>query len=205
MQLLTARIKESNLLCHVVDPILTPDWLQYLTDHQKSFDKDAKRLTGKAQSYRGKSRARCTCFRINQTTQLNCEFLQYPALRNHTCPIHDQKKRTFFLFKRWILFNWMVSISIRVSLNTKKGAGGFSISPHLSFRATVTASSPIFYLLLEVQKSLRHKEAGAAIENAQKELHRLLRERKGSYSDTLPNGDTILHVSQFQSLPKVYL
>lgn len=198
IELIPTGIQESNILCHRARPVLAPVVSHSILDGQQIIDKDTSRFVARTLSPRGEGRVKCTCSRINQTTMMNRDILQHRVTLNHVCPSHGQKERVLFLLKRWLFCNWMISFSFRVS----KGGGGFSISPHLDFRPIVPFGSPIYTLLLNVQLRLRSKSVGDVIENAQKELFGLLRERKGSYSDTLPNGDTILHVSEFSCLLK---
>lgn len=160
------------------------------------FDEDAKCLAASALSLSNKRRVSCTCSRISQTAFLNRTATQLGTGRDHACPYHDRGDRVTWLLKRWNFCNWVFSFSIQISLTVIKGAGGYSISPSLHFRATVPMSSPIFSLLFNAQKRLRSEAAGPVIESAQQELLGLLRQGKGSYSDTLANGDTILHVSR---------
>ncbi|KAE8418025.1 hypothetical protein BDV36DRAFT_308977 [Aspergillus pseudocaelatus] len=80
------------------------------------------------------------------------------------------------------------------------GAGGFSISPEIHFRPIVSTESPVFCLLWETEKYLKSEIIGPEIESAQKKLLGLFEEGKGTHLDTLPNGNTILHVSLLEFL-----
>ena len=189
---------QENLLCHGARPaVLAPALLRSILDTQQKFDKDVGNLVPESQSHRRKSRAICTCSRRNQPLFLKRRVHQQLTPHDNACPFHNEKRRIIVLFRRWTFCSWVLSFSIQASLTITKGAGGFSISPHLEFRAIVPVNSPVFRLLLDTQADLMSHTAGDVIENTQKKLLGLLQEGQGSYSDTLSDGDTILHVSEF--------
>jgi hypothetical protein len=125
---------------------------------------------------------------------LNRQFARQPAILNQACPVHDQIERTTLFLKRWTIYNRFLGYTIQISLDITKGAGGLAISPHLEFRATVPTDSPIFSLLSNTEGALKSETVGRTLEDTQQKLFKLLREGKGSWSDTLPNGNTILYV-----------
>jgi hypothetical protein len=189
--------QECNLLCHGARPaVLAPALLRSCLDTQQKFDKHVGNLIAGAQSQRRKSRIRCTCSRRNQPLFFERGIHQQPTTHDDACPFHNQNRAIIVLFRRWTFCSWILSFSIQASLTITKGAGGFSISPHLEFRAIVPVDSPVFRLLLDTQTDLMSQAARDVIENTQKKLLGLLQEGQGSYSDTLPDGDTILHVSK---------
>jgi hypothetical protein len=150
-------------------------------------------LLTKSQSRHAGDPIRCTCTRQSQSAFLNRQFAPHSTILDQ-CLIHHQYERTTLFVKRWTFCNRFLSYTIRISLEITQGAGGLAISPHLQFRATVPRHSPIFRLLSSTQDSLRSKSVGITLENTQKKLFELLRDGKGSWSDTLPDGNTILHV-----------
>lgn len=87
-------------------------------------------------------------------------------------------------------------ISLEASFSSTRGAGGFSISPRLEFRAIVPTNSEIFLALSRAEKNLKSQDASAIIKDTQKALFEIIRGGKASISDALGNGDTILHVSK---------
>jgi hypothetical protein len=89
-----------------------------------------------------------------------------------------------------------VRISLEASFSSTRGAGGFSISPRLEFRAIVPTSSEIFLALSRAEDNFKSQDVSVIIQDTQKTLFELIRGGKASISDALGNGDTILHVSK---------
>jgi hypothetical protein len=83
---------------------------------------------------------------------------------------------------------------VLASLQIAIGAGGLIISPKLEFQPVVPYDSPAFTLLRTVEASFKLGFNESVIQDTQKMLFELFREGKASPSDTLPNGQTILHV-----------
>lgn len=75
------------------------------------------------------------------------------------------------------------------------GAGGFSISPKLEFRASVPINSAVFPALSSAEKSLKSQDISTVIEDAQRALLEAFCGGKPLKSDALGNGDTILLVN----------
>lgn len=93
-------------------------------------------------------------------------------------------------------------ISLEVSFSSTRGAGGFSISPRLGFRAIVPANSEIFLLLFRAEKSLKTRDVSGIINETQKALFGKILGGEGSISDALDNGNTILHVRIYFQLSR---
>jgi hypothetical protein len=193
--LLTTGLKESNIACISARPIAAPALLRSLLDDQKMAGESTGSLMAKRQPHRAGDLIRCTCSRWSQSASLNRQSARQPASLNQACPVNDQDERTTLSLKRWTLYNRFLGYTIRITLHITKGAGGLAISPNLVFRATVPTEAPIFRLLSNAEDVLESETVGITLENTQRKLFELLREGKGSWSDTLPNGDTILHVS----------
>ena len=85
-------------------------------------------------------------------------------------------------------------ISLEVSFSSTRGAGGFSISPRIGFRAIVPANSEIFLVLFRAEKSLKTRDVSGIINDTQNALFGKILGGEGSISDALDNGNTILHV-----------
>lgn len=113
------------------------------------------------------------------------------------CPFHKNDQEIVLFSKRWIISNKIVKFSVSASLAIRKGAEGVSISPHLQFRPIVPRDSAVFCLLWQTEKNLKTRMAGIELERAQRKLPRIFMHGEGAYLDTLPNGNTILHVSFF--------
>jgi len=99
------------------------------------------------------------------------------------------------LLHRQIFCRWALRISLETSFSSTVGAGGFSISPKLEFRAIVPLNSEIFSALYDAEKSFKSQDVSTVIQNTRKALFEAFREGKASKSDALRSGDTILHVS----------
>jgi hypothetical protein len=112
------------------------------------------------------------------------------------CKDHTETKRVISFIKRRTFYTWILSFSVQASLTITRGAGCFTITPYLDFRVIVPGYAPAFKLLMATEKGLRSQTAGFVIESTHTKLLQLLQEGKASCSDTLPNGDTILHVSE---------
>ena len=154
----------------------------------------------KGQPLRAGNQIRCICSRCCQSPFLVRNRHTFPTHWNQPCPLHDQQERKNIYFKRWTICNRFLSCNLQISLNMTSGAGGFAISPHLEFRPIVPIDSPLFSLLADAEKGLRSHNAAKTLENTHERLFELLREGKCSYSDTLPDGNTILHVSEVRLL-----
>ncbi|KAE8387079.1 hypothetical protein BDV23DRAFT_196003, partial [Aspergillus alliaceus] len=163
--------------------------LSSISDIQRGDDDNVGSLT--ISRYR-KYRNRCMCSHHNQSQLSGWGDLE--ARHEYVCPFHRQDKRIFSIFKRWVFCNRILKLSIRASITVQMGAGGFFISPKIHFRPIVSAESPVFCLLRETEKCLKSEMIGPEIEGAQKKLLALFAEGKGAPLDTLPNGDTILHM-----------
>jgi hypothetical protein len=86
------------------------------------------------------------------------------------------------------------------------GAGGFSISPKLHFRAVVPKDSPAFKLVGKYGRHHRylHMEKGE-IRRTHQALFELFRAGRASPTDTLENGDTLLHVRHISAFSLVLI
>lgn len=138
---------------------------------------------------------RCACTHRSSAFSSGRISGNYFAGNNAECTFHTENERVITLFKRRTFYIWALKLSVQASFTITKGAGSFSISPSLVFRAIVPVDSPVFSLLMDAEKELESQAVGATIENIHRKVFELYREGKASYMDTLPNGDTILHVS----------
>ncbi|KAJ5682576.1 hypothetical protein N7462_005741 [Penicillium macrosclerotiorum] len=111
------------------------------------------------------------------------------------CQLHAKSKKIITLLHRQLLRGWALRISLEISFSSTVGAGGFSISPKLDFRAVVPVNSEVFSVLYDAEKSFRTQDVYALILETQEALFKAFREGKASKSDALQSGDTILHVS----------
>ena len=194
LRLLTASLKEFNIACVGARQIVAPALLRSILDDQKMAAESTGSLMAKSRPHRVGDLLGCTCSPWSQSASLNRQFARQTAILNQACPVHDQHEHTTLFLKRWTLRNRFLGYAIQISLDITKSAGGLAISPHLEFRATVPTDSPIFRLLSNTEEVLKSDTVGRILENTQQKLFDLLREGKGSWSDTLPNGNTILHL-----------
>lgn len=138
---------------------------------------------------------RCTCPYRSRSTFVPWETSM--AASQRVCPFHKNDQKLVLFSKRWIINNRILKFSVSASLTIRKAAEGVSISPNLQFRPVVASESPVFCLLRETETNLKSRMAGIELERAQRKLLRIFMNGEGSYLDTLPNGNTILHVSFF--------
>lgn len=78
-----------------------------------------------------------------------------------------------------------------------RGAGGSSISPIFTFRATVSDTSPTFSLFDYDTVSMKRSQNIDYYAWATQALSRLFREQKASPSDVNNRGETLLHVRDY--------
>lgn len=84
------------------------------------------------------------------------------------------------------------------------GAGGFSISPNLTFSPVVPSSAAAFALLnIRFSRSTTTIDIQEYFDTRLQQLSRLYYERKASPHDTDQDGNTVLHVCSL--LPRVAL
>jgi hypothetical protein len=188
-QLLTTCTKESKFLRFEASQFLTPALLRPILDNHQTSDKATGRSMATGHVQRKTPRMRCSC------PSCNCSTYSVGTAYCSGCEVLAQDKRVISLFKKRTFHTWNLNFSVRASLTITKGAGCFTISPHIEFRSVVPLDSPVFSLLKDTEKGLGSPKADFVIGSTHKKLLQLFRERKASYSDTLSNGDTILHVS----------
>ncbi|KAJ6014744.1 hypothetical protein N7540_009335 [Penicillium herquei] len=85
----------------------------------------------------------------------------------------------------------MYQSSTRAASFGIRGAGGFSISPNLQVHPHVAPSSPSFDLLTKYLDS----DCSTSLPKFKKSLEELFQKGEASPRDTLPNGETLLHVA----------
>lgn len=184
-------IKESSIISHQGRPILEPALLKSLLDEQQNFDKDQDALVIKQPLQLQRSRLRCTCPRPGAASSAQ------PAPHRPGCPYSLPSKTVLSLGKRWTICNWLLKVSVNASLEITRGAGGFAISPILQFRTIVSERSPAFSLLLDARGKHWPQECHINTQDISRQLFKLFQDGKASPLDTLPDGDTLLHVSEF--------
>jgi hypothetical protein len=112
------------------------------------------------------------------------------------CPLRIPPRKKTVIGMKYSHCGLLLSRMLYLSLSITCGAGGSSISPNLTFRATVSCTSPAFALFDNgTIKSMKH--SGSYCKWATQELYRLFREQKASPSDVNSCGETLLHVSNY--------
>ena len=98
------------------------------------------------------------------------------------------------LHARRMFCNKILRFSASVSLEITTGAGGLAISPKLEFHALVPWDSPAFQLIWDAYKNLILQSNASTIQETHRKLFELFDEKRALQSDTLADGNTILHV-----------
>jgi hypothetical protein len=194
-QLLTTCTKESNFLRFETSQFLTPALLRSILDNHQTSDKATGRSMANGYVQCKAPRMRCSCPSCNWSTCSVGGALKSGTTYYSGREVLAQDRRVISLFKQRTFHTWILKFSVQASLTITKGAGCFTISPHIEFRSVVPLDSPVFSLLEDTEKGLGSPKADFVIRSTHKKLLQLFREGKAPYSDTLPNGDTILHVS----------
>lgn len=141
-------------------------------------------------------RTGCSCTQCNWSTSTyqTGRASESATACHHGCKHHTENKRVISFIKRRSVYTRIISFSVQASLTITRGTGCFSITPYLNLRMVVPVNSPAFKLLMDTQEELRSRTAGFIIETTHTKLLQLLQEGKASCSDTLPNGNTVLHM-----------
>jgi hypothetical protein len=112
------------------------------------------------------------------------------------CPLSTQRRSATVLAAKYSYRSRFVTRLLSFSVSITSGAGGLSISPSLTFRATVSDSSPAFSLFTDDSiVAFKGKSAESYCEWVTRELYRLFREHKAYPTDVNVWGDNLLHVS----------
>ncbi|KAL3440404.1 hypothetical protein BJX65DRAFT_33028 [Aspergillus insuetus] len=181
---------ESHIKVNSGQPITTPNLLRSLLYTQRENDEAISSLVSRLHRRRRTK---------NQTRRCRCDSM-YAQLTVHRpwCPLQNQSRKLVSLFFRHTFCSRFLRFSATVSLNMTKGAGGFAISPSLRFRAVVLEDSPAFSLLHGYGCSrggLRCMIGKTNIKVAHQKLFTLFNTGQASPTDTLENGDTLLHAA----------
>ena len=152
-------------------------------------------------------RNRCTCTthlkgaKNFPVTRSKFSFWHETSSHSATCLLRyrDRRIQTFGLGLRVCCF--ILSRTIQATLTVTQGAGGFSISSALKYRAIVPDNSPAFEIVYSTEleftlgaddvQGLQHR-----IENLLQQLKKLFRDGKASPTDICQKGGNLLHVSR---------
>ena len=133
---------------------------------------------------------------------------QYNEASRHftDCPLYAKSKAERRFCAYFSTGVWpRVPMRVRASLAYTTGAGGFSISPHLSLRIAVKDSKASNVIIMSILRAARpaldskplptDDEVIETMESGQRDLQRLFRSGEASPFDQHPCGSTLLHVS----------
>ncbi|PYI01492.1 hypothetical protein BO78DRAFT_401250 [Aspergillus sclerotiicarbonarius CBS 121057] len=143
---------------------------------------------------KGRSSRLCTC--TSPPAQPASSSLLSWCITSHSfgCPLYVSEQRVIHLGTRYVICNRLLRFSVNASLNIAYGAGGLSINPQLNFRAVVPDDAPVFKALSDAVKKMHKSPDTAIIDDTTKVILQLFRAGKASPTDSLSDGQTILHV-----------
>lgn len=116
------------------------------------------------------------------------------ALRSATkMEVGEAKNISLGIYKRFSSWRGLFDMAVQMSLKITFGFGGCAILNNPRFHPTVADDSPAFALVKLAVLNMMHGEV--RIESVHQELLELFRSGQASPLDTLPHGETLLHVS----------
>lgn len=126
-------------------------------------------------------------------------LLAAASAHDRSCPLHAFLQRAERLEAGFTFCNRYLGFSLQVALSLTKGAGGFSISPRLEFRAIVPFDSPAFSFIHEIgvrahSRDCHPQDVLDSLESAPRHLLELFSDGKAAPSQINPAGHTLLHV-----------
>ena len=143
--------------------------------------------------------SRCSCQPSKYSLTLNNApglrvLLNTSSLNHHKdCPLSNySKSEKLFKIRLWYC-GGILAQAIEASIHLTRGAGGFSISPNLSFSCVVPSNSNAFRLFrsYDLIRGPRPQDLDVLIES----LSRLFQDGKASPRDVDEDGNSLLHVS----------
>lgn len=185
--------QEANIFRIEAQPIMNPSFLQWALGMQRDINEDLTRSITEVHRWR----PRCTCPYSGQDG-----FHTWPpgpsaSPHRSLCPFYMKERKLASTYTRAVLCTRFLNYSVKVAFMVTIGAGGFSISPKLEFRAVVSAYSPAFTFIRHLSRSGYHRvQRNMEVPHADPvTLAQMFKDGAASPSDTLPNGMTLLHVS----------
>lgn len=124
----------------------------------------------------------------------NVSFYTANSSHRRGCPTFLQSKNAIGL--RLSYCGYLLARTLEASISITRGAGGFSISPTISFSALVPSDSPVFRLL-EFNFSSRTsvQDMSRSFNGRIQQIHHLFETHVASPYDVDQDGNTMLHVS----------
>lgn len=139
----------------------------------------------------------CSCPRYPKATETRFTTYAVSAFWTRTtqhelaCPYYKHSERVDIIGAKYTDCARVLGYSIAVAMSLTHGAGGLAISPQLKFRAVVSKDSPAFQLL-DRGLAYGYRPDG----NLLGKLCKLFQDGEASPTDVLPDGTTLLHVSE---------
>ncbi|KAJ5707512.1 hypothetical protein N7488_007313 [Penicillium malachiteum] len=180
----------SAITHHKAQPILDPTSLRSILEAKKQLKIARPHLSylpydDASLAAQNQSPSRCGCRNQNSSRRM--------AQTRHEleCPLYQPTTRVASFGIQWAVLDKISSFSVRSFFGSTRGAGGFSISPNLQVHPEVAPSSPSFDLLV------KYLDIGCStsLPKFKKSLEELFKKGEASPRDTLPTGETLLHVS----------
>ena len=176
--------------------------LQRSTDELLSDDRGSSAELGLS-GVQSPSKALCSCMIGSTYESRNWSngFLNLyrssviSCIHQKGCPLRISPRKRTIIGMRYSYCGLLLSRMLSFSISISRGAGGSSISPNITFRATVSDMSPAFSLFNEFSRKLAQIRNINYFTWVTQELYRLFTERKASLSDVNSRGETLLHVS----------
>ncbi|KAJ5750952.1 hypothetical protein N7533_007980 [Penicillium manginii] len=170
-------------------PVLTPGLLRSALEHQQILDGESHNHGITIISQRNRGRKKCSCRTTYFWGERNAGLASTSG-----CELHTESKNVVDILYRRIFCRWALRVSLEISYSSTFGAGGFSISPKLEFRAIVPKESQIFICLHTAEESLKSRDVSTVIQNTYNALIEAFCAGEASMTDTLQSGDGILHI-----------
>lgn len=118
------------------------------------------------------------------------------GVHQEDCPLQNSSRNKTVIGAKYSLCGIWLSQIVSFSIGITRGAGGSSISPNLSFCATVSENSCAFAFVRARKTFISLRDPGSTDRPPyMRHLYCLFQEQEASPFDRLPSGDTLLHVS----------
>lgn len=120
---------------------------------------------------------------------------QRPSRTTRKVQVGEAEHTSLGIYKRLSTWRGLFDMAVQLSLKITVGLGGSSILKNPRFNPTVAADSPAFALIKLARPKIKCGEL--KIESIHQDLLELFCSGRASPLDTLPQGETLLHVSYF--------
>lgn len=125
----------------------------------------------------------------------NAILLSSLRIHRQNCPFYNGFEREQLVGLNISYCGPFIAGAIKASVSMTHGAGGFSLSPNLTFYPVVPSNAPAFALLdFQFTHTTTVSDMQECFDMRTQQLSRLYSERGASPYDTDLNGNTVLHV-----------